>query len=141
MRMISLRRLLSKLTCLALSAQPVAASASPSPGPLLAASDDDDDFDLDDDLPIDREHVDPRQAAQLLGQSLTRALDELRPLAATELATRWALSADPLRRIAIAHALDTHPDLVGARTILEHLTADPDGTVREAASRARPQRS
>jgi hypothetical protein len=134
---ISLRRLLSKLTVLALTtsvAAPAAFAAEPRNPP--AAADDDD---LDADLTIDREHLDPRDAALTLGRSLALALGEIRPLAATHLAATWALSHDPVRRLSLAYALEwTDPvrPLVGAAMVIDHLASDPDPSIRGAAARA-----
>jgi hypothetical protein len=131
--MISLRRLLSKLTVVALASSPAASTAEP-PGSAQCASDDD--GDLDSDLQIDREQVDPRAAATLLGRMLAHALGEMRPLAATHLATTWALSGDSLRRAGIAHALEHVFPLFGDRAILTHLGRDSDPYVRDVALRA-----
>jgi hypothetical protein len=124
---------LSKLTVLALSASPAAAEAEPS---TTRQSERDSDPDLDDDLPIDREHIDPRAAAEVLGRSLAQALSELRQLDAIQLATTWALSEDPLRRGAIAYALEWAFPLLGDTIILDHLSRDPDATIRAACARA-----
>lgn len=134
MRRISLRRLLSRLTVLALSAAPVASNA----GQVVSAhtSMDEDDGVFDTDLPIDRGHMDQQDAAALLGRHLAQALGELRPLAATHLATTWALSEDPLRRGAIASALEWVFPLLGDGVILDHLSHDPDPTIRTAVARA-----
>ena len=77
MRAISLRRLLSKLTVIALSASSAAAGATPSPISEVAA---DFDRDLDEDLPIDREHIDADDAALVLARGLAQALSEMRQL-------------------------------------------------------------
>ena len=140
---ISLRRLLSKLTVLALTttvAAPVyaAAPAAP-PHPTPDCAECDDDAELDADLTIDREHLDPRDAAITLGRSLALALGEIRPLAATHLAATWALSQDPVRRLSLAYALEwTDPgkQLVGAAMVIDHLASDPDPSIRSAAARA-----
>src|SRR5262245_37855271 len=108
MRMLSLRRLLSKITVLALHGSPAAAFATPSP---ISQADLDDD--LEDDAPIDREHVDPDDAAYVLGRNLALALPTMKPLVATHLVTTWALSRDPLRRAAIAKALEQPFPLLG----------------------------
>ncbi len=136
MSKISLRRLLSKLTVLALTTS-VATPAAFAAAPPCAACDDD--SELDADLTIDREHLDPRDAALTLGRSLALALGEIRPLAATHLAATWALSADPVRRLSLAYALewtDTAKPLVGAGLVIEHLASDPDPSIRGAAARA-----
>jgi hypothetical protein len=132
--MISLRRLVSKLTVLALASTP--AAAAPEPASSSQCAPDGDDGDLDSDLPIDREHVAPHVAAEMLGRSLAQALHEMRPLAATHLATSWALSEDRLRRVAIACALERVFPLFGDKAILEHLAHDRDPQVRDAVARA-----
>lgn len=133
MRKISLRRLLSRLTVLALSAAPVASTAGPAR--RAHASIDEDDVVLDTEVPIDRGPVDPQDAAALLGRHLAQALGEMRPLAATHLATTWALSDDPLRRGAIASALEWAFPLLGDGAILDHLSRDPDPLIRAACAR------
>lgn len=134
MRMISLRRLLSKLTVLALASSPATSSADHVRA--AQAQPDEDDGELDANLPIDREHVDPCDAAGMLARSLARALAEMKPLAATHLATTWALSADTLRRASIAHALVWAFPLLGDATILDHLSRDSEPQIRAAAARA-----
>ena len=121
--MISLKRTLAKLAMLALSASPAAADPRVSDG----------DCELDGTVPIDRGHVDTKRAGALLGKTLAAALVELSPFDATYLVTTWAVSDDPLRRIAVATAL-AHAMPVGARTALEHLARDPDPDVRAAVS-------
>jgi hypothetical protein len=131
MAKIPLRRLLSKLTVLALSASPgvsMAQAATPA-----ACSDD---GDLDGDTAIDRDNVDPQDAASMLGRGLAVALGEVTPLSATHLATTWALSEDPLRRAAIASALEWQFPLFGDGAIIAHLAADPDPQIRGAIARA-----
>lgn len=132
MRRIPLRRLLTKLTALALSAAPVASTAAPSE-PLRARAEDDADLD---DTPIDREHVERNQAVALLGRSVAMLLAELTPLDAVHHATGWALSEDPLRRGAIARALEWTFPLLGDWVILDHLSRDPDPVTRAACARA-----
>ena len=122
MTRISLRRLLAVL---ALSGSPAAASAATIPS-----------AELDADVPIDRENLDPCDAASMLGRQLAFALCEQAPLEATHLATTWALSEDPLRRIAIAQALEFPFRLVGDDVILEHLARDPDAKIRGVVARA-----
>lgn len=128
MRMISLRRLLSKLTLIALAggggADALAADASADTGCEQTAD------------VATEEHVDPRDAGALLGRSLAQALDEMTPLAATHVATSWALADDPLRRTAIAHALEWAFPLFGDAAILEHLSRDADPHIRIACARA-----
>ena len=89
------------------------------------------DEELTDDLPIDREHLGAAEAAAAIGRNLP--LGAMHPLTATQLATTWALSGDPVRRAAIAYALETASPL-GARTILDHLSRDADPVVRTAVS-------
>ena len=128
MRMISLRRLLSKLTLIALAggggADALAADANADTGSEQAAE-----------LGAE-EHVDPRDAGALLGRSLAQALDEMPALAATHVATSWALAEDPLRRSAVAHALEWTFPLFGDSAILEHLSRDTDPHIRIACARA-----
>jgi hypothetical protein len=144
----SLRRLLSKLTALALSTSavgPAAAAGRPAREPIeIDASDDsdccgDEDIDFDASVPIDREHLDARDAAATLGRTLALALDPvsgMRQLAATHLATTWSLSDDALRRLAVAHALEWTFPLVGDALVIDHLSRDRDPAIRTAAARA-----
>ncbi|HTL38456.1 MAG TPA: hypothetical protein VL326_35240 [Kofleriaceae bacterium] len=137
MGMISLRRLLSKLTVLALSASPAAAAAadvdSSAPADTQCSECD---VDLDEDIPIDREHIDPADAAVVLGRGLAQALSEMREIEAVQLSTTWALSQDPVRRAGIAHALEWPFRLMPDRLIIEHLSQDPDPLVQSACRRA-----
>jgi hypothetical protein len=160
----SLRRLLSKLTALALSTSTVGpAAAEPArAAPGLDApdsgdagdpgGDEVDDADFDASVPIDRGHLDVHDAAAVLGRKLAlamgpagltgaprgtgRAPPGLRPLSATHLAASWSLAADPLRRLAVAHALEWVFPLVGDALVIDHLSRDPDPAVRVAAARA-----
>lgn len=140
MSKVSLRRLLSKLTALALSTSAVnAAGADPQRDqPELDAVDapDPEDGDLDASLQLDREHVGAQDAAVALGRSLALALTDMRPLAATYLAATWTLSSDPVRRLAIAHALAWTFPLVGDALVIDHLSYDADPEIRGAAARA-----
>ncbi len=131
MRRVSLRRLLSKLTVLALSTSALAVASPAKRAPKACV-----DEELDADAPIDREHVDARDAAAMLGRSLANALAEVQPLSAVHLATTWALSEDPLRRAAVARSLEWTFPLLGDATIIEHLSYDPDPSIRAAAARA-----
>jgi hypothetical protein len=128
MRKISLRRLLAQLTVLALAGSPAANAAT--------LSDDCDDCSGGEDVRIDHEQVDPHDAAAMLGRSLANALGELKPLSATHLATTWALSGDPLRRAAVAEALEWAFPLFGDGAIIEHLSHERDPRVRAACARA-----
>jgi len=137
MSKVSLRRLLSKLTAIALSTSAIGAAAASDPMVDPAGLDaPDDDSDLDASLTIDREHLDAHDAASALGRSLALALGELRPLSATHLAATWSLSDDPLRRLAVAHALEWTFPLVGDALVVDHLSRDSDPTIRVAAARA-----
>jgi hypothetical protein len=137
MRPISLRRLLSKLTVLALSASPLVATASAKPASArIREVVEDDDIDLDDDTPIDREHVGERDAAIMLGRGLATALSELPQLDAIHLATTWALSEDRVRRTAVARSLEWMFPLLGDSVILDHLSRDADPLIRAACARA-----
>ena len=130
---ISLRRLLSKLTVLALASSPAATKADPA---NVQQAHSEDDGDLDASLTIDRGETAPDEAVPVLGRTLAHALAELRPLDATHLAATWALSEDALRRAAIAHALEHAFPLLGDATILDHLSYDPDPVIRATVARA-----
>lgn len=139
MSKVSVHRLLSKLTALALSTSAVgsavgsaAADAVREP-PELDASDD---GELDASLQIDREHLDVQDAASAIGRSLALALGGMRPLLATHLAATWSLSSDPVRRLAVAHALERTFLLVGDGLVIDHLSHDSDPSIRAAAARA-----
>ena len=149
MSKVSLRRLLSKLTALALSTTAVGAADADalrdSPGldaldahgvPDAPGPPDPDDSDLDASLQLDREHLDAHDAASALGRSLALALTEMRPLSATHLAATWSLSSDPVRRLAVAHALEWTFPLVGDALVIDHLSYDGDAEIRVAAARA-----
>ncbi len=129
MSRVSLRRLLSKLTVLALS--------TAAPSAVLAGTDRARiESELDDDSPIDREHVDPRDAAAMLGRSLATALSELPALDAIHLASTWALSEDALRRNAVARSLEWTFPLHCDALIIDHLSRDADPAIRAAVARA-----
>lgn len=127
MRTVSLRSLVSKVTALAISATAIGvANAEPRLDAELTA-----------DAPIERDLVsDEREAAFVLSRGLAVAFTELRPLTATHLAASWALSEDPLRRRAVAHALEWMYPLVGDALVIDHLSRDDDPTIRAAAARA-----
>ena len=131
MRIVPLRRLLSRLTVLALTAAPAVASARLAPTSVT-----EDDCLLDSDLPIDREHLPLHDAAAMLGRTLAQALTEVTPLHATQLASTWALSHDPLRRAAVARSLEWTFPLFGDSIIIDHLSRDPDSGIRAAVARA-----
>lgn len=133
---VPLRRLLCKLTALALTTSVVAPAAADAATPCGDARLDDTLDDLADDVPIDREHVDTLEAGVALGRSLAIVLDDMRPLSATQIVSTWALSEDPVRRMAVAHALEWQFPLVGDALTIEHLSHDPDPEIRAAAARA-----
>lgn len=126
MSKVSLRRLVARLTALALAVNPVAG----------AAAERELTREIEDNREIDREHLDHQAAATALGRGLAIALGELRPLAATQLAATWSLSSDPLRRLAVGLALEWRFPLVGDGLVLDHLARDTDPAVRAAAARA-----
>jgi hypothetical protein len=146
MSKVSLRRLLSKLTALALSTSavgPAVAAAREVPevdvdvaGREASDPPDLDDREFDASLPIDREHLDAHDAACVLGRSLALALGEMRPLSATHLVATWSLSADVVRRLAVAHAMEWTFPLVGDSLVIDHLSRDGDPQIRAAAARA-----
>ena len=130
---VSLRRLLSRLTTIAISASAVgSANAEPTREEAKGVEE----SVLVEDLPIDREHVDAPDAALALGRSLALAIDRMRPLSATQIASTWALSEDSVRRLAVVHALEWPVRIVGDDVILDHLSRDPDPAVRTATARA-----
>lgn len=130
---ISVRRLLCKLTAIALAAVPagVANASAAVPGSVEG-----DDQELEDDRPIDRGPLEANDAAEELGRGLALALERMRPLSATQLVTSWSLSVDPVRRLAVANALEWSFRLVGDDVVIDHLARDPDPTIRGAAARA-----
>lgn len=142
MSKVSLRRLLSKLTALALSTSAVGPAAAADRAPpeiditLPDETPDPDDSDFDANLSIDREQLDAGDAASLLGRSLALALGDMRALAATHLVATWSLSSDPVRRLAVAHALEWRFALVGDSLVIDHLSRDGDPQIRAAAARA-----
>jgi hypothetical protein len=136
MAKIPLRRMLSKLTVLALSASSAVAGASAARLPRMALMSPEADVELEADVPIDREQLDLRDAALMLGRSLAQALAELPRLEATQLATTWALSEDPLRRAAVARSLEWTFPLLGDDIVIDHLSHDPDPAIRVACARA-----
>jgi hypothetical protein len=124
---------LSKLTVLALISTPAAAAEvdrdEDSPigecAPELVA-----------DVPIDVGNLEPRDASTILGRTLAQALSEVQPLVATHLAATWALSESPVRRSAVAQALEWSFPLVGDALVIDHLSRDPDPEIRAACAYA-----
>ena len=133
MSKVTLRRLLSRLTTIALSASAVGVASADTPNEPATCGDE---CVLVEDLPIDREHLDAPDAAAALGRSLALALDRMRPISATQIASTWALSEDHVRRLAVVHALEWTFPLVGDDMILDHLSRDPDPAIRSATARA-----
>jgi hypothetical protein len=132
---VTIRRILSRLTAIALSTSAVGPAAA-EVRTESSCSDDDHDCALAAELTIDREYMDPPDAAAALGRSIAMAIAGLRPLDATHLVTTWALAEDPVRRLAIAHSLEWSFRLVGDALVIEHLSNDPDPAVRTAIARA-----
>jgi hypothetical protein len=132
MAKVSLRRVLSKLTVLALATAPmaVAAQGDPTEEPVPC------DPELVADVPIDLGKLDARDASTILSRTLAQALSEVRPLVATHLAASWALSDHPVRRAAVAQALEWSFPLVGDGLVLDHLSRDPDPEIRAACAHA-----
>jgi hypothetical protein len=124
---ISLQRLLSKLAIIAATASPALADptdrAVPDPALVCEGT-------------IDAQHVDRRDAAALLGRNLAIALERMRPLEATYVATSWAVSPDPLRKVGVARALEWSFPLVGDALIIDHLSHEADPAIRAACARA-----
>jgi hypothetical protein len=139
MSKVSLRRLLSRLTALALapSALGLAGTGPRASRPAIRTDVDSElESDLDADREIDREHIDGYDAALALGRSLAMALGEMRPLVATQIVASWSLSSDPVRRLAVAFALEWTFPLVGDALVIDHLSRDADPAIRIAAARA-----
>ena len=132
MSKISIRRLLARLTVLALSTTATAATAAEARTEGCVECDDD----LDPSLDIDRGHLDKADAGITLGRGLALALGELRPIVATQLVSTWALSDDPVRRLAVANAMEWQFRLVGDDIVIDHLSRDEDPQIRMAAARA-----
>lgn len=131
---VSLRRLLARLTAIALSTSAVGAATADDATQAQAAQADF--VDLTADLPIDPDFIDPPDAAAALGRSLALAVARMRPIEATHLVTTWAMSEDPMRRLAVAHSLEWQFKLVGDGIVIDHLARDPDPAVRMEIARA-----
>lgn len=126
---VSLRRLLARLTAIALSTSAVGvANADEAPRDAEA--------ELAADVPIDPDFIDPPDAAAALGRSLALAIAKMRPIEATHLVTTWAMSDDPVRRLAVAHSLEWQFKLIGDAVVIDHLARDPDPAVRLEIARA-----
>jgi hypothetical protein len=121
---ISLRRFLSKLTALAIAGAPTAGANA-----AVASSDAEQSEHAED--ATTTVSTDPCD-----GRVLAHAIAEMTPLAATHLATTWALSDDPVRRTAIALALEWSFPLFGDGAVIEHLSYDNDPSIRAACARA-----
>jgi hypothetical protein len=142
---ITLRRLLTKLTALGLSAASATTPATagsvgrartPEIVPDSSESEGELDRELETDVVIDRGGLDRSDAAAALGRGLALALSQARPFTATQLTTTWAVSTDPMRRLAVARALEWAFPLVGDGLVIDHLASDPDPEIRIAAARA-----
>ncbi len=133
---VSLRRLLARLTAIALSTTAVGAASADDGTPPSNQTTQDADVELTADVPIDPDFVDPPDAAAALGRSLALAVARMRPIEATHLITTWAMSDDRVRRLAVAHALEWEFKLVGDSVVIDHLASDPDPAVRIEIARA-----
>jgi hypothetical protein len=133
---VSLRRLLTRLTAIALSTTAVGTASADDEAPPSAQETPDAEVELTADLPIDPDHIDPPDAAAALGRSLALAVARMRPIEATHLVTTWAMSEDPVRRLAVAHSLEWQFKLVGDSLVIDHLARDPDPAVRMEIARA-----
>jgi hypothetical protein len=140
MSKVSLRRLLTRLTAIALSTTAVSPAAAEDGDDTSADDREGLDLDaelaLDPSLTVDPEAIDPPDAAAALGRGLALAADRMRPLSATHVITTWALADDAVRRLAVAHALEWSFPLVGDDIVLDHLSRDPSPEVRVAVARA-----
>jgi hypothetical protein len=138
---VPLRRVLSRLTALALAATVIGPTNTvlADPDDLVETKNRErelDDLETDPESEIDPGPIDPADAALALGRGLALALVEMRPLAATELAATWAISPDPLRRLALGVALEWRFRLVGDAFVIDQLARDSEPTIRIAAARA-----
>jgi hypothetical protein len=70
-----------------------------------------------------------------LASRLRVLLERATALERMRIATGWSVSPDAAVRLAIARALDGRLEILGARTVLAHLAADPVPEVRLAARR------
>ena len=131
---VSLRRLLARLAAIALSTTAIT-TVSADDG-TTAQDTVDADVELTTDLPIDPDYIDPPDAAAALGRSLALAVARMRPIEATHLVTTWAMSEDPVRRLAVAHSLEWQFKLVGDAVVIDHLARDPDPAIRLEIARA-----
>lgn len=134
MSKVSLRRLLARLAAIALSTTAIS-TASADDG-ITVPSNLDADVELTTDDPIDPDFIDPPDAAAALGRSLALAVGKMRPIEATHLLTTWAMSEDPVRRLAVAHSLEWQFKLVGDAVVIDHLARDPDPAIRLEIARA-----
>ena len=119
---LSFRRLLSKVTALAIAGAPTAGVAA------TAAPTETEQADCTGEGTMSNAHTE--------GRVLAHAIAEMTPLAATHLATTWALSDDRVRRAAIASALEWSFPLFGDTVVIEHLSHDADPSIRAACARA-----
>jgi hypothetical protein len=69
-------------------------------------------------------------------RALALELSQMKPIAATHMATTLALSPDSARRVVIAQAREWEVHLFGDSAILEHLSFDSAPEVRAAVARA-----
>ncbi|MBA3453532.1 MAG: hypothetical protein H0T42_10605 [Deltaproteobacteria bacterium] len=122
---VSLRSLLARLTAIALSTTAVGTATA-----------DDSTVELTADVAIDPDVIDPSDAAAALGRGLALAVARMRPIEATHLVTTWAMSEDPMRRLAVAHSLEWQFKLIGDGVVIDHLAQDPDPLVRIEIARA-----
>lgn len=132
---VSLRRLLARLAAIALSTTAVTAASADDGLPVTGLAPDAD-VELTADVPIDPDHIDRPDAAAALGRSLALAVERMRPIEATHLVTTWAMSEDPMRRLAVAHSLEWQFKLVGDSVVIDHLARDPDPAIRLEIARA-----
>lgn len=108
-----------------------AQAAEPLPAPLVERGDPEDrSAGLDAIVSVAGGVLDHGGDARLVLALLLEASD---PFAATHAATSAALAPDPALREALALALTTPFPLLGAGSVLAHLTLDPDPDVQAAA--------
>lgn len=136
MSKVSVRRLLARLAAIAVSTTAISTASADDGTPTTAQGNLDTDVELTSDVPIDPDFIDPPDAAAALGRSLALAVARMRPIEATHLVTTWAMSEDPMRRLAVAHSLEWQFKLVGDAVVIDHLARDPDPAIRLEIARA-----
>jgi len=93
-------------------------------------------FDVIQRIPIFDDIDDPDVRHAAAAHWLALSLERMKPLPATHVACRWALSPAPEVRHTLASALEWTFRLVGDSIIVDHLARDPSPVIRVSAVRA-----